>query len=424
MAKVGALRRLFLAKLLPTWDTCFSMNTDQISANNRQSLLSLFWPMLVISGLALTLRPTLTSTGPLLEEIRLSTGIGLQAASLLVVLPMLCMGIFPLLLPWIGKRLSESAWIMGGLFAIAMASFWRLWLQSGWTLIASALIGGIGIAIVQAMAPGVVKRWYPKRVPLAMGIYSASLMTGGGIAAMFSPLVAQHYGSWQAGLGVWLLLPVIALLLWCLKPTEVMEAKHNSVPVNFFCNRRAWLLASYFGLANAGYACMIAFLPTYARGLGWSAQSSGELIGIMTVFQVLGALGAPALSANRLDRRPWLFFAVGIQMIGFAGLMLMPASMLVLWVAMIGCGLGACFSLTLTVALDHLSLPKLTGALTAFVQGIGFIITAIIPYLAGALHEWTASFQAVWLMLIFTLISMFIITTRFAPVSYAKAMNY
>ena len=120
----------------------------------------------------------------------------------------------------------------------------------------------------------------------------------------------------------------------------------------------------------------------------------------------------------RLDRRPWLLFAVGIQVFGFAGLMLLPASMLILWVAMIGWRLSACFSLTLTVALNHLSSPKLAGAFTAFVQGAGFIITAIIPYFAGFLREWSGSFQAVWLMLLITLVSMLIVTIKFAPESY------
>lgn len=194
-------------------------------------------------------------------------------------------------------------------------------------------------------------------------------------------------------------------------------------PSIFFRNPRAWLLASYFGLANAGYVCMIAFLPTYAHDLGWSAQNSGGLIGMMTVFQVLGALGAPALSAHRLDRRPWLFFAVGIQIIGLAGLMVMPKSLLILWAAMIGAGLGACFSLTLTVALDHLSAPRLAGALTAFVQGIGFIITAMVPYFAGFLREWTGSFQIVWLLLLITLVAMLMVTIKFVPTGYAKAMT-
>lgn len=138
------------------------MSNHSTSTSSYASALSLFWPMLIIAVLAMTLRPTLISTGPLLEEIRLSTGLGLQGASLLTVLPMFCMGVFPLLLPWLGRYLSENAWIAGGLFAIALAGFWRLWLGSGWALIISALLGGTGIAIVQAMAPGVVKRWYPQ----------------------------------------------------------------------------------------------------------------------------------------------------------------------------------------------------------------------------------------------------------------------
>ena len=399
------------------------MNTHARPATASTSTFSLLWPMLIIAILAMTLRPTLTSAGPVLDDIRLATGLGLQGASLLTVLPMFCMGVFPLLLPWLGRYLSENAWIAGGLFAIALAGVWRLWLGSGWELIISALVGGTGIAIVQAMAPGIVKRWYPQRVPVAMGVYSASLMAGGGMAAILTPLVAKHYNSWQAGLGMWFIIPVIAMLLWWLRPRERMEAKHSSVKRNFFINQRAWLLAAYFGLANGGYACMIAWLPSYAQTLGWSAQHSGELIGVMTVFQVIGALGAPLLSSTRTDRRPWLLAAVVFQLVGFIGLIVLPAPMMNVWVGLIGCGLGACFSLTLTVALDHLANPKLAGVLTAFVQGVGFIITAIIPYVAGVLLDLTHSYQASWLMLVITLIAMLIMTTRFSPASYSKAMS-
>jgi CP family cyanate transporter-like MFS transporter len=398
------------------------MSTDH-SATARPSALMTFLPMLVIVGLAINLRPTLTATGPLLEEISMSTGLGLQAASLLTVLPMLCMGIFPLLLPWLGRRLSESAWIISGLLTIALANLWRLILDDGLSLIATALLAGTGIAVVQAIAPGVVKRWYPQRVPLAMGIYSASLMVGGGLAAILSPMVAHHYGSWQIGLSIWMVPAILAIVLWWFRPEETLENKDNSGAMNFFSNRRAWLLAGYFGLVNGGYACMIAWLPSYARGLGWSAQNSGQLIGIMTIFQVIAALAVPVLCSGRLDRRPWLFIAIGIQLLGFSGLVLAPEALLLLWVAMIGCGLGACFALTLTVALDHLASPKLAGALTAFVQGIGFIITAIIPYLAGVLRQSTGSFQSSWSMLIVTLFLMLAVTSKFSPAEYAQAMN-
>ncbi|UTM60184.1 CynX/NimT family MFS transporter [Photobacterium sp. CCB-ST2H9] len=391
--------------------------------NKRFFAVRAFWPMLVIIGLAVNLRPPITAIGPLLDDIRMDTGLSVQAASMLTVLPMLCMGLFPLLLPFVERRLSESVWISTGLFTIATASFSRFWMTDGFGLIVTAMLAGIGIAIVQTLTPGVVKRWYPQSVPLAMGGYSASLMAGGGLVAILSPQVAHYSENWQTGLGVWIVPALIAALLWWLKPREVLETHDKSVPVNFWGNRRAWLLASYFGLANGVYASMITWLPTFAQSLGWNAENSGKLIGIMTVFQVIAAVVAPALSSGRLDRRLWLFFAVGIQFAGLSGLMLMPEAMLVVWVAMIGCGLGACFALTLTVALDHLSAPRLAGALTAFVQGIGFIITAMTPYLVSLLFEWTGTFQTSWFMLSLTLVMMLLVTFQFSPSSYARAMN-
>jgi len=222
---------------------------------SQRSAFVRFWPLLVIVGLAINLRPALTSTGPVLDGIRQSTGLGLQAASMLTVLPMLCMGIFPLLLPWIGRYFRETIWITGGLLAIVfgLGSLWRLWLGDGAALLASTLLAEISIAVIQALAPGVVKRWYPARVPIAMGVYSASLMAGGGLAAILSPLVARHYGSWQAGLGVWAIPAILAVLLWWSRPVKKEDAG-GSGAANFFGNRRAWLLAGYFGLANGGYA--------------------------------------------------------------------------------------------------------------------------------------------------------------------------
>ncbi|WP_110456065.1 hypothetical protein [Shewanella algidipiscicola] len=75
------------------------------------------------------------------------------------------------------------------------------------------------------------------------------------------------------------------------------------------------------------------------------------------------------------------------------------------------------------MALEHLATPKIAGALTAFIQGVGFIITAVIPYVAGILRQSTGSFQVAWLMVIFALLLMLIITSRFSPAGYAKAME-
>ncbi|PSL14651.1 CP family cyanate transporter-like MFS transporter [Marinobacterium halophilum] len=386
------------------------------------SRLHRFWPMLIIIALALNLRPIVTSHGPLLEQIRADTGLSLQSMSLLTVLPMLCMGLFPLLLPRLGRRLSENSWIVGGLLAIAAGCAWRLFLQDGPSLILTALLAGMGVAVVQSLAPGVVKRWYTQHVPLGMGLYSAALMGGGGLAAVFSPLVARSTEQWQTGLGIWLLPALLAVLFWVGRPRESAYAGGAGVRLNCLTNRRAWLLAVYFGLANGGYASMVAWLPLYAQTLGWSTADSGGLVGLMTLLQVCAALCVPLLCRGRSDRRPWLLLAVVLQLIGFSGLVFWPDAGLSLWVALIGYGLGSCFALTLTLALDHLRVPAMAGVLAAFVQGVGFVITALIPYLAGMLRELAGSFAASWGLILVTLVLMFIATWRFAPSGYAPAM--
>jgi hypothetical protein len=88
-----------------------------------------------------------------------------------------------------------------------------------------------------------------------------------------------------------------------------------------------------------------------------------------------------------------------------------------LWVAMIGLGLGACFSLSLTLTLEHLRTPAEAGSLAAFVQGMGFIVTGIVPYITGWLRDVSGDFQASWTLLTCTVLAMLLVTARFARVA-------
>lgn len=391
----------------------------QASSRGRSAAL-----LLLVVAVTLNLRPILTSIGPLLEEIRLGTGIGYQQAALLTALPVLCMGLVPLLQPWLRRWLSEQGGLLLGLGAIGLACFWRLLLGSGPALIGSAVLAGLGVAFVQALMPGLVNRWFARRLVLAMGVYSAALMSGGGLAAVLGPRVAEHFGHWQAGLGVWLLPVLVALLLLGLvgPKLEAAAGTDTSGGGHFFGSRRAWLLAIYFGLINGGYTSMVAWLPAYYQEVGGSARGGGELVGLMTIFQVLGALGLPLLLRRFADRRPALWLALLAQLAGFSGLLLAPALSPGLWVGLIGFGLGACFSLSLTLTLEHLKDPRRAGGLAAFVQGIGFIITGLVPYLTGWLRDVSGDFQASWSLLTASVLLMLLVTARFAPRGYAAAM--
>ena len=159
--------------------------------------------------------------------------------------------------------MAEHRGIVCSLLAIAGACLWRLWAEHGAALIASAALAGTGVAIIQGLAPGIIKRWFPQRVPFTLGLYSASLMAGGGMAATLSPRIA-HVADWHVGLGIWVLPALAALVLWVTaRPRQALPTTQRGPVLNVFGNRRAWLLAVYFGGANGGYTSMIAWLPGY-----------------------------------------------------------------------------------------------------------------------------------------------------------------
>ena len=83
---------------------------------------------------------------------------------------------------------------------------------------------------------------------------------------------------------------------------------------------------------------------------------------------------------------------------GFAALAFRPEAAPLASAMLLGAGLGGCFALSMIVALDHLSDPAEAGALSALMQGGGFLLTALPPWIVAVLHEATGSFVAGWLL--------------------------
>lgn len=376
------------------------------------------WGLLVVLGL--NLRPILSSISPLLGEIRQATGLSFQSSALLTSLPVACMGLVALVGVRVEARLGEQRGIALGLLMILLACLVRWWMGQASALLVTALLGGAGVALIQALVPAMIKREFHRRVPAAMGVYSAALMAGGGLAALFSPLVATHFQHWQAGLGIWLLPALGALLLWAWLPLGAPRNRQPTPAFKGLRNRRAWLLALYFGLVNCGYMSLVAWLPAYYQQLGWEVLPSGSLLAFMTLFQVLAALLMPVLAQRGIDRRPLLGISLLAQSVGYLGLSVAPLQFPHLWVALCGCGLGACFALSLLLTLDHRRDPREAGQLAAFVQGVGFLINAVSPWLSGGLRELTGSFVSAWVVLWVTVLAMLMLTRVFSPASYRK----
>ena len=379
------------------------------------------WLMLGIVLVGLNLRPSMAAVGPLLSAIRGEIALSFSVASLLTMLPVMAMGLAMFFAMGISQRLGEQRTVLMSLAIIGLATVARLFVDSAAELIVSAVLAGFGIALIQALMPAFIKSRFPDNVALCMGLYVTSIMGGAAIAASFAPLVMSRTGSWRVGLAIWAGLALLALLFWW---AQRVNTPRGSAPAvrkqSFFKHSRAWLLAIFFGLGTASYTCVLAWLAPYYVEKGWSEQNAGLLLGFLTAMEVISGLVVPAIANRSRDRRVVLMALLGLIIGGFCGLILSPQYLSLLWPCLLGLGIGGLFPMSLIVSLDHLDNPQRAGGLTAFVQGIGYLIAGLSPLMAGMIRDNLGSFEWAWWSLTAVMVVMLLMVWRFDPRHYAR----
>lgn len=390
--------------------------------NIRATTRPASWLIASIILVALNLRPSMAAVGPLLSAIRGDIPLSFSTASLLTMLPVMAMGLAMFLGMRVAQRFGEHRTIVVSLLIIGVATVSRLYLDSTLELILSAVLAGVGIALIQAVMPALIKSRFSDNVSLFMGLYVTSIMGGAAIAASFSPFVLAQTGSWRMGLAIWALLALLALGFWFAQRSAIpkLPAAPQGRQESFVGNSRAWLLAIFFGLGTASYTCVLAWLAPYYVEKGWSEQNAGLLLGFLTAMEVISGLITPAIANRSQDKRLVLVVLLALIMAGFCGLILSPERFSLLWPCLLGLGIGGLFPMSLIVSLDHLDNPRRAGGLTAFVQGIGYLIAGLSPLIAGMIRDQLGSFEWAWWSLTAVMAVMIVMVLRFNPKRYAQ----
>ncbi|MGR3963112.1 CynX/NimT family MFS transporter [Pseudomonas sp. 910_23] len=380
------------------------------------------WLMISVVLVALNLRPSMAAVGPLLSSIRVDVPLSFSSAALLTMLPVMAMGLAMFVGMGLAKRLGEHRSIMLSLLVIGLATLSRLLLDSALELIVSAIAAGVGIALIQALMPTLIKSRFSADVSLFMGLYVTAIMGGAALAASLSPLVQVRTGSWRIGLAIWAVLALLALVFWYTQRSALppLPQAESSTQESLFSNRRAWLLAIFFGLGTASYTCVLAWLAPYYVEQGWSEQNAGLLLGLLTAMEVISGLVTPAIANRRQDKRGVIAVLLALIILGFCGLILSPQHWSLLWPCLLGLGIGGLFPMSLIVSLDHLDNPRRAGSLTAFVQGIGYLIAGVSPLIAGVIRDQLGSFEGAWWSLTAVTVVMLLMVLRFNPRHYVR----
>ncbi|WP_292037432.1 MULTISPECIES: MFS transporter [unclassified Brevundimonas] len=391
---------------------------SEIDATRSASLLLLA----AIFALALNLRPAMAAVGPLLDLIEAATGMDSTAASLLTTLPVAMIGLGALSIRPLRRRLGERRGVLLGALLIGGACLARAVLRDTAGLIASAAVVGAGVALIQALAPVVIKRAFPTRFGTVMAVYTTGIMGGAAIAAATAAGLAEAVG-WAWTLALWSLPAFVAAVVWLIAARDpateepdraaAVEVAHPEIP--FWKQGRAWSLILIMGLGTSAYTLVLAWLPPFYVDLGQARATAGYLLSGMTGAEVAAGIIVSLVIARFPDRRGPILMALVLALIGLAGLVVAPVSLAVPVVVVMGLGIGAIFPLTLILAMDQIDDPARSGDLLAFVQGGGYIIASLSPLAAGLLRDHMADLTGAWVLMGVGVVMLGAMTLQFRP---------
>jgi MFS transporter, CP family, cyanate transporter len=376
---------------------------------------------------ALNLRPGVPSFGALLGEVQLATGMSSTLAGLVATLPPICFGLFGLVGGLLGRRFGTVPLLLSAMLLTIGGLAARIATDVPLVIVLFSVPALAGMALGNVLLPVAVRRWFPRQIGRATGMYSLSVTVGTALAAAVSVPIAQAAGSWRVGLGVWAVTPLLAIPPWLwlarrsttayAEPEEGQEsdkelplaaeeaavvtavaAPTTARVVTVHRHPKTWALTAFFGLQSLGAYVLFGWLPTIYRDAGITPGTAGLLLALVIMLGAPVSILLPELAGKRDDQRILVVGLLAATAAGYLGLLFAPSLAPWVWALLLGLGKGA-FPLSLVLIGLRAATAAGTAQLSALSQGVGYLIAAGGPFATGMLYDATGSWTIPLLVL-------------------------
>lgn len=364
------------------------------------------WLLIIgILLVAANLRASITSVGPVLDEIGHDLHLTSGTAGLLTSIPLLGFAVFSPIAPRIGARFGIERSLGAALVALVIAIVLRSVPVTGAIWIGTVGLGA-AIAVLNVLLPPLLKRDFPKRVGQLTGLYSAAQ---GGVAALASglavPIAGMNEGGWRLSLGVWAGLGMIALAVFAPQLSRhSLPAPASGLPDADRAYRSpwgsalAWQVTLFMGLQSLMFFVTAAWVPSIEQDAGGSATRAGWHLFVFQVAGLSASLLTSAVVQRVRDQRVLCVAGTLCSAVEFTGILVFPDIMIV-WMIFAGFGSGSCIVLGLSLFGLRTEHHRQAAALSGMAQSIGYLIAAGGPTMVGVLHDvaggWTVPIAAV-----------------------------
>jgi MFS transporter, CP family, cyanate transporter len=362
--------------------------------------------------LAFNLRSSITCLPPIFPELQSALRVSASALALLAALPVLCFGVFSGTGAPLSRRFGEERVLCLALVLLAAGLLLRS-LSPQVLLFPGTIVAGGSIALMNVLLPSLVKRRMPGRAGLVIGLYLLMLAGGAIVGSLIAVPVFTAAGSGNAAvrlsLGLWAGPAVVAAAIWLPQlryrtmPDTVTQAgrrpgKRGALAMA--SSALAWQVTLFMGLQSLSYYATLSWFPTMFRDRGVSAVHAGFLLALMNLGNAVTALLIPVLAHRAADQRRLAAIAMVATGGGLAGAVFGPGSLAAAFVVLLGLGQGATLGLGIFYTMARAPDPAAAASLSAFAQGLGYLIASLGPLTIGLLHDATGGWTVPGLVLL------------------------
>ncbi|MCH8559222.1 MFS transporter [Nesterenkonia sp. LB17] len=415
------------------------MSAAPASPPGRHPQLLMIVTVLIVAA---NLRPAITAVGPLIERIGEDTGLGPAALGLLGAIPALGFGVVALFVAALGRRWGLERTIFVSLLLLGLGTLLRSLPLGAFSLFAGTVILSAAIGVGNVLVPAVVKRDFPARVPVMTGLYTAVLVGCAAVASGTAVPLAAAKG-WEFTLGVTAVFALVSAALWGVRfkdpragraesaPTpagadlaasevSASEASAPEVPAlgaapapgsaggTMWHSAVAWQVTAYFALQSGIFYLMLTWFPAIQTSHGVTEAAAGFWLGAYQAIGIVASLVVGPIMQRAQDQRAVVVALAGIMLVGVLGILFLPEAMPA-WALIVGFASGGNLLAGLTLISMRARTSGEASRLSGMAQGVGYLLAAVGPLLAGTLFELTGSWSPVLWIIVAAIVVMAVV---------------
>ena len=355
--------------------------------------------ILIILGvifLSLILRTPITSVGAIVGPLKSILDINNTVAGFITTIPLIAFAIFSPMVAKLSNKAGLEKTLLLAAVIISIGLGLRFYINT-YVFFITTFIIGVGITIGNVLLPGLVKKYYPKKLGLMTGFYAVVMNVGAAVAAGISyPILSSNIGGekFSTGLAVniWLILAIINIFVYTAmsKNSSVSEIKDEHEKVHgYFKYSKMWTIMLSMGLQSALFYCSVSWFAEIMISKDFSPETAGLLLSISQFAQFPSTFIVPIL-ADKVHNKLIIPVVITIgYLVSLVGMLYTSGNFVLMLTFIIIFALagGGSFSYVMYLFSVKSRNESEAADISGLAQSGGYLLAAVFPPLLGYIRD-------------------------------------